>query len=106
MTRITFSDRSEIPAIFVRNEDGSESLLNFSMDGGDVVIHRLAPKFILRRGRLTGCIVNEGFCGRGRAPGHGTVSPRVEREREGAATMSLVRSLAATAGRRSGGAAA
>jgi type IV secretion system protein VirB9 len=79
-TRITFSDRSEIPAIFVRNEDGSESLLNFSMDAGDVVVHRLAPKLILRRGRLTGCIVNQGFSGAGLRLDTGTVSPQVERD--------------------------
>jgi type IV secretion system protein VirB9 len=79
-TRITFSDRSEIPALFVRNEDGSESLLNFSMDAGDVVIHRLAPKLILRRGRLTGCIVNKGFAGAGQRLQSGTVSPLVERD--------------------------
>jgi type IV secretion system protein VirB9 len=79
-TRLTFGDRSEIPAIFVRNEDGSESLLNFSMDAGDVVIHRVAPKFILRRGRVTGCIVNKGFAGAGLRLDTGTVSPRIERE--------------------------
>jgi type IV secretion system protein VirB9 len=79
-TRISFSDRSEIPAIFVRNEDGSESLLNFSMDVGDVVIHRLAPQFIVRRGRLTGCIVNKGFAGAGLRLDTGTVSPQVERD--------------------------
>lgn len=79
-TRITFSDRSEIPAVFVRSEDGSESLLNFSMDAGDVVIHRLAPRLILRRGRLTGCIVNAGFSGAGLRLESGTVSPNVERE--------------------------
>jgi type IV secretion system protein VirB9 len=82
-TRITFSDRSEIPAIFVRNEDGSESLLNFSIDAGDVVIHRLAPRFILRRGRLTGCIVNQGFSGAGLRLNTGTVSPQVERDIKG-----------------------
>lgn len=82
-TRITFSDRAEIPAIFVRNEDGSESLLNFSMDDGDVVIHRLAPKVILRRGRLTGCIVNKGFAGAGQRLETGTVSPLVERDVRG-----------------------
>jgi type IV secretion system protein VirB9 len=81
-TRIAFPDRAELPAIFVRNEDGSESLLNFSMDDGDVVIHRLAPKFILRRGRLTGCIVNKGFDGAGTRLDSGTVSPRVERDRK------------------------
>jgi type IV secretion system protein VirB9 len=79
-TRLTFGNRSEIPAIFVRNEDGSESLLNFSMDAGDVVIHRVAPKFILRRGRVTGCIVNEGFAGAGLRLDTGTVSPHVERD--------------------------
>lgn len=79
-TRLTFGDRSEIPAIFVRNEDGSESLLNFSMQGGDVVIHRLAPRFILRRGKLTGCIVNKGYAGAGSRLDTGTVSPRIERE--------------------------
>jgi type IV secretion system protein VirB9 len=82
-TRITFGDRSEIPAIFVRNEDGSESLLNFSMEAGEVVIHRLAPRFILRRGRLTGCIVNQGFSGAGLRLDTGTVSPEVERKLKG-----------------------
>jgi type IV secretion system protein VirB9 len=79
-TRLTFGNRSEIPAIFVRNEDGSESLLNFSMEAGDVVIHRVAPNFIVRRGRLTGCIVNQGFAGAGLRLDTGTVSPRIERD--------------------------
>ncbi|QOJ31412.1 MAG: TrbG/VirB9 family P-type conjugative transfer protein [Gammaproteobacteria bacterium] len=83
-TRITFSDRSEIPALFIGNEDGTESLLNFSMDAGDVVIHRLAPRLILRRGRLTGCIVNKGFAGAGQRLESGTVSPLVERDVKGA----------------------
>ncbi len=80
-TRLWFADRAELPAIFVRNEDGSESLLNFSIDHGDVLIHRLAPKLILRRGRLTGCIVNQGYAGSGTRLESGTVSPQVERER-------------------------
>ncbi len=81
-TRITFTDRAEIPAIFVRNEDGTESLLNFSMEEGDVVIHRVAPRFILRRGHLTACIVNKGYLGAGSRLQTGTVSPNVERERK------------------------
>jgi type IV secretion system protein VirB9 len=79
-TRLTFGRQSEIPAIFARNEDGSESLLNFSMEAGDVVIHRVAPKFIIRRGRLTGCIVNQGFAGAGLRLDTGTVSPHIERD--------------------------
>jgi type IV secretion system protein VirB9 len=79
-TRITFGNRSEIPAIFVRNEDGSESLLNFSMDAGDMVIHRVASRFVLRRGNLTGCIVNKGYAGAGARLDSGTVSPQIERD--------------------------
>ncbi len=57
-TRLSFAANADLPAIFVRNDDGSESLLNFSMDAGDVVMHRVAKRFVLRRGKLTGCIVN------------------------------------------------
>jgi type IV secretion system protein VirB9 len=81
-TRITFPARSELPALFVRNDDGSESLLNFSIDQGDVLIHRIAARFIVRRGKLTGCIVNKGFAGGGARLESGTVAPDVIRERK------------------------
>lgn len=81
-TRLTFGAKAELPAIFVRNDDGSESLLNFSVDGGDVVIHRVASKFIVRRGKLTGCVVNKGFVGAGERLESGTVAPDVRRERK------------------------
>jgi len=79
-TRLSFSPKAELPAIFIRNDDGTESLLNFSMDEGDVVIHRVAKRFILRRGRLTGCIVNQGFAGSGTRLKSETISPAVTRE--------------------------
>ena len=72
-------------AIFVRNDDDSESLLNFTMDAGDVVVHRVAKRFVLRRGKLTGCIVNQGFAGGGSRLDSGTVAPDVERRVQGAA---------------------
>jgi type IV secretion system protein VirB9 len=81
-TRLTFDAKAELPAIFVRNDDGSESLLNFNMDAGDVVIHRVAARFIVRRGRLTGCIVNKGFVGSGERLDSGTIAPDVTRERK------------------------
>ena len=82
-TRLRFAAKGEQPAIFVQNEDGSESLLNFSMDAGDVVLHRVARQLILRRGRLTGKIINKGFTGSGERLESGTVSPKVERVGEG-----------------------
>jgi type IV secretion system protein VirB9 len=78
-TRLRFAANADLPAFFVRNEDGSESLLNFSMDGGDVIIHRVAKRFILRRGKLTGCVLNQGFVGTGTRLESGTVAPDVER---------------------------
>lgn len=83
-TRLTFGSKTELPAIFVRGEDESESLLNFSVEGGDIVIHRVAREFVVRRGRLTGCVVNKGFVGTGERLDSGTLSPTVRRERKGA----------------------
>jgi type IV secretion system protein VirB9 len=78
-TRLRFAANAELPAIFVRSEDGAESLLNFNVENGDVVIHRIARQFVLRRGALVGCIVNRGFVGGGVRLDSGTVAPRVER---------------------------
>jgi len=78
-TWIRFGARESLPAIFVQDADGSESLVNFSMDHGDVVIQRVAHRFVLRRGRLAGCIVNRNFTGGGARLGSHTVSPFVER---------------------------
>lgn len=83
-TRLRFAARAELPALFVRNDDGSESLLNFNVEAGDVVVHRVAARFIVRRGRLTGCIVNAGFGGGGLRLESGTVAPDVERVTRGA----------------------
>jgi type IV secretion system protein VirB9 len=81
-TRLRFAAKSELPAIFVRNDDDTESLLNFSMEEGDVIIHRVAARFILRRGKLTGCIINKGFVGSGDRLESGTVAPQVQRQRK------------------------
>jgi type IV secretion system protein VirB9 len=82
-TRLRFAAQAELPTIFVRNDDDSESLLNFSMDEGDVIVHRVARRFVLRRGKLTGCIVNQGYRGGGTRLESGTVTPGVERARQG-----------------------
>jgi type IV secretion system protein VirB9 len=82
-TRLTFAANADLPAIFVRNADDSESLLNFSVDAGDLIIHRVAQRFILRRGKLTGCVVNRGYAGGGKRLDSGTVAPEVERRVQG-----------------------
>jgi type IV secretion system protein VirB9 len=82
-TRLTFAAKAEQPAIFILNEDGSESLLNFSMDEGDVIVHRVARRLILRRGHLAGCVVNKGDTGSGERLKSHTVSEDVERTTPG-----------------------
>ena len=94
-TRLTFAAKAELPAIFVRNDDGSESLLNFNMDAGDVVIHRVAARFVVRRGRLTGCIVNKGFAGERRAAGIGHHRPRRDARTQGGTPVSPSRAARA-----------
>jgi type IV secretion system protein VirB9 len=82
-TRLRFAERGELPAIFVRNDDGSESLINFSIDAGEVVVHRLAAQLVLRRGQLKGCIVNKAFRGGSERASSGTVTPDVARATRG-----------------------
>jgi len=79
-TRLTFSARGEWPAIFVANADGTESLLNFHAEGTTAVVHRVAAKFVLRRGRLVGCVENRGYAGSGHWLGNGTLDPNDTRE--------------------------
>jgi type IV secretion system protein VirB9 len=79
-TRITFGDRGEWPAIFVRNPDGTESLTNFHAEGTTAVVHRVAAGFVLRRGRLGGCVENRGYGGVGRWVDSATVDTSAVRE--------------------------
>jgi type IV secretion system protein VirB9 len=83
-THLQFNPRTELPALFVRNDDGSESLINFNVEHGEVVIHRVARQFMVRRGKLTGCIINKDFAGPGETLDSGTVAPEIERATRGA----------------------
>jgi type IV secretion system protein VirB9 len=82
-TRLRFAPQQELPAIFVRNDDASESLLNFSVEADEIVVHRVARRLVLRRGQLQGCILNNGFTGSGERLESGTVSPGVQRVTRG-----------------------
>ncbi len=82
-THLRFDTRGELPALFVRNDDGSESLVNFTVDADGLVVHRVARRYTVRRGGLRGCIVNEDFGGTGERLGSGTVAPEVKRVTRG-----------------------
>lgn len=78
-TRLRFGSLQEMPAIFLGNDDGSESLVNFTVDATDIVVHRVSRRLIVRRGKLTGCIVNAASSRAGSHASSGTVAPAVER---------------------------
>jgi type IV secretion system protein VirB9 len=78
-TSFLFPGRAEVPAIFIRNDDGTESLANFSVTADAIRVHRIARQFILRRGKLVGCVVNRHFDGNGERLTTATVSERVTR---------------------------
>jgi len=82
-TYLRFSARAELPALFVRDEDGGESLINFSVQDDQIVIHRVARQWVVRRGRLVGCIVNRGYEGSAERLESGTLTPDVERVTRG-----------------------
>lgn len=78
-TTLIFGAHSDFPAVFALNEDGSESLVNFDVQAGRIVIQRVAHRLIVRRGKLAGCIVDRAFTGGGERLNSGTLAPNVER---------------------------
>ncbi len=78
-THLRFRVGQEMPALFLSNEDGSESLLNFHIEADDVVIHRVIRRLVLRRGGLRGCVVNRGLVTTPLRAGT-TISPVVSRD--------------------------
>jgi len=82
-TRLRFAAHSEFPTMYVKNDDESESLVNFTVDDNEVVIHRVARRFVLRRGQLVACIQNRSFDGGGQRLESQTLVPGVERITKG-----------------------
>ena len=82
-TRLRFAAHAEFPTLYVKNDDASESLVNFTVDHDEVVIHRVARSFVLRRGQLVACIQNRSFDGGGERLDSETWVPGVERVTKG-----------------------
>lgn len=84
-TVFVFTGNTEIPAIFIKNTDGSESLVPKSVDGDLVRVHAIGSQFILRRGKDVVEVNNEAFDPVGVNPSTRTTSPAVERVVDGRA---------------------
>lgn len=79
VTTFAFAGNQEMPAIYIENSDGTESLVPKTVQGDLVLVHAISRKFILRRGSDTLCIFNEAYSSVGVDPGTNTTSPSVER---------------------------
>ena len=79
ITTFVFPENMVIPAIYLVSGDGSESLVPKTVSGGEVRVHAIAAKFVLRQGDEVLCIFNEAYVPEGLATGTLTTSPAVER---------------------------
>ena len=81
-TYLKFANNREMPAVYVVNPDGSESLVNTSIDPTQpdtIVVHKIARQFVLRKGNSVACVFNESFDANGITNTAGTTIPGVER---------------------------
>lgn len=79
ITTFAFIGNQEIPAIYIENSEGTESLVPKSVVGNLVLVHAISRKFILRRGGDVLCVFNEAYDRVGINPDTNTTSPSVER---------------------------
>ncbi|MBY3513370.1 P-type conjugative transfer protein VirB9 [Rhizobium laguerreae] len=79
VTTFAFAGNQEMPAIYMENSDGSESLVPKSVENNLVLMHAISRKFILRRGGDVLCVFNEAYDRIGINPDTNTTSPSVER---------------------------
>lgn len=76
-TYLRYYKLQEIPAVFIVNQDGTESVVDTNVQHGDtIVIPRVVPKLILRKGeKYATFIIREGMLDRLFGPNTGTVVP-------------------------------
>lgn len=81
-TYLTFSNNREMPAIYVVNPDGSESLVNTSIDPDrpdTIVVHNIGRQLVLRKGNSVACVFNHSYDPEGVTNTTGTTTPGVQR---------------------------
>lgn len=85
-TYFRFPGAVDIPAIFMVNADGSESIVNHHVEGPAsdiVVVHKVAHQWVLRLGKEALLVVNDSYDPIGESNTTRTASPDVIREVRG-----------------------
>lgn len=81
-TYLSFTNNAEMPAIYVVNPDGTESLVNTSINPANpdtIVVHKVARQFVMRKGNSVACIFNKSYDSYGVTNRTGTTSPGIQR---------------------------
>jgi type IV secretion system protein VirB9 len=60
-TYFAFGREEDLPAIYAVDPDGAETVVNSHMQSGYIVVDRLAPGFVLRRGSEVTKVFNDGW---------------------------------------------
>lgn len=67
-TVFVFGDAALIPSVFAIDNNGTETRVNFTMEGNCLTVHQLSPQFVLRAGEDAVRIFNEAFSARAPSP--------------------------------------
>lgn len=78
-TYLTFANNKEMPAVYIEEADGTESLVNTHVEGDVIVAHKIARKFVLRKGQIVACVFNRAYDPNGISNTTGTTVPGVKR---------------------------
>ena len=77
--RLKFAPHAALPAVYAAEADGEEALVNTHVEDDTVVVHRLAARLVLRRGREVGCVVDRSARLRKHRADTGTIDAGVDR---------------------------
>lgn len=55
-TVFAFPPGEDLPAVYAIDAQGEEQLVNFHVTGSDLIAHRVASRWVLRRGRASACV--------------------------------------------------
>lgn len=78
-TFMLFSAANPMPAAFIIEPDGAESLVDYHIDGDTMVLHRVVHRILIRRGSLVAGITNRSPTLPIQSAPTGTASDKVER---------------------------
>lgn len=79
-TYLAFSNNRDMPAVYQVDANGKEALINTSVEGNTIIIHRVVSALKLRKGASVVCIRNDSFDPDGGEDNKvGTIAPDIER---------------------------